>query len=104
MRELGEILHLAKSGRLILRLTDKIAQNQTGRLITDENGRRVGKIIEIFGPVRSPYASVAPLIGKSNRLVGLKVFLYDEQPSRKKKSSTYYVQQTHYKRRDQTNH
>jgi len=39
-----------------------------GTLIFDDNGKKLGKIIELIGPVKSPYASVALIssrIGKS---------------------------------------
>jgi len=49
------MLHRAKSGRLIIRLTREL---RTGAMIVDSQGKRLGKVVELIGPVRAPYASV----------------------------------------------
>lgn len=79
MNELGEILHIAKSGQVIVKLSfDASDKNATGLSVLDINGRQIGKILEIFGPVRSPYASVQPSRQKLTGIVGTKVFVTDE--------------------------
>jgi RNA-binding protein len=50
------LLHQAKSGRLIVRLSREV---RSGVFILDERGKRLGKVVELIGPVRAPYASVA---------------------------------------------
>jgi RNA-binding protein len=50
------LLHQAKSGRLIIRLSREV---RPGVPILDERGRRLGKVVELIGPIRAPYASVA---------------------------------------------
>jgi RNA-binding protein len=73
--EIGEILHLAKSGRLIVKLNTKRAEQiKPGELLIDGSGRRVGKVAELLGPVKTPYASVIPMTDRTSRLVGSKVF------------------------------
>ena len=71
--EIGEVLHLAKSGRIIVKVRQGAAANP-GQLLVDATGRRVGKVVELLGPVRAPYASVIPLTDKPSRLAGSKVF------------------------------
>ncbi|MEM4311255.1 MAG: Gar1/Naf1 family protein [Nitrososphaerales archaeon] len=71
MEELGDVLHLAKSGRLIVKLREKV---QVNTLVLDEKGRKIGKIAELIGPVSSPYASVIPLTDRVKRYIGKKVF------------------------------
>ena len=56
MRQVGTILHRAKSGRLIVRLSKEV---RTGATVLDSEGKRLGKIVELIGPVRAPYASVS---------------------------------------------
>lgn len=56
MREVGVILHRAKSGRLIVRLTKEV---RTGVSILDGQGKKLGKVVELIGPVKAPYASVS---------------------------------------------
>ena len=50
------MLHQAKSGRLIVNLTKEITP---GVFLFDDKGRKLGKVIELIGPVKAPYASVA---------------------------------------------
>jgi len=74
-QEVGEVMHLAKSSRLIVRLLGSSSKEiHSGEVLIDQNGRNVGKVIEIIGPVTSPYASIIPLIGRPNKVLGLKVF------------------------------
>ena len=64
MKEIGVILHKAKSGRLIVRLTKTV---QTGSTLLDERGKKLGTVVELIGPVKSPYASVALATSRSGR-------------------------------------
>ncbi len=65
MFQVGTIMHQAKSGRLIVRLSREV---RPGLFLLDEDGKKLGRIVELIGPVRSPYASVAVVssrLGKS---------------------------------------
>jgi RNA-binding protein len=65
--EVGEILHLAKSGRLIVKLNAEGAKRvKAGELLLDASGRKVGRVAELLGPVKTP--------DRTNRLAGSKVF------------------------------
>jgi RNA-binding protein len=72
--EMGEVMHLAKSGRLIVKLNAAGAGMKAGELLVDGSGKRVGKVVELLGPVSAPYASVIPMTDRTSRLVGAKVF------------------------------
>lgn len=72
--EIGEIMHLAKSGRLIVKLNAAGAGVRAGELLVDGSGKRVGRVAELIGPVSAPYASVIPMTDRTSRLVGAKVF------------------------------
>ena len=61
MLEVGVLLHQAKSGRLIVRLTREV---RPGVAILDDRGKRLGRVVELIGPVKAPYASVAVTSGK----------------------------------------
>lgn len=56
MFQVGTILHLAKSGRLIVRLS---REARPGAFVFDDGKRKVGRIVELIGPVKAPYASIA---------------------------------------------
>jgi RNA-binding protein len=72
--EIGEIMHLAKSGRLIVKLNAAGASIRAGELLVDGSGKRVGRVAELIGPVSAPYASVIPMTDRTSRLVGAKIF------------------------------
>jgi RNA-binding protein len=54
--QVGIILHQAKSGRLIVRLSKEV---RPGAFLFDDGRRNLGRVVELIGPVRAPYASVA---------------------------------------------
>lgn len=53
--QVGTLLRQAKSGRLIVRLSQEV---RPGAYIFDDGGRKLGRVVELIGPVKSPYASV----------------------------------------------
>ncbi len=71
MREVGEVLHTARSGRIILRLEQEVP---AGSVLVDSKGRNAVKVLELMGPVKKPYASAIPGSSKSGTR-GQKVFL-----------------------------
>lgn len=71
MQEIGEILHLAGSGRVIIQLKDKLAE---GQILCDEKGTKVAKVVEIIGPVKEPFASAIPLTNNIKRYIGRSIF------------------------------
>jgi RNA-binding protein len=84
MNELGEVLHMAKSGRLIVKISAATGEKKVmGTPVIDLTGKQIGKIQEIFGPVVSPYASVQPSREKLTSIIGTKVFITDEASFRK---------------------
>jgi RNA-binding protein len=58
------LLHQARSGRLIFRLTREL---KPGVVLLDERGRKLGKVVELIGPVKSPYASVVPATSRAGK-------------------------------------
>lgn len=82
MQGVGEVLHLASSGRVIIRLTKAL---RDGQLLVDDAGRKIAKVSEMIGPVDAPYASAAPLTNNIKKYVGKKVFMIEETPATKPK-------------------
>jgi len=73
MQEVGEVLHRAKSGRLIVRLKGRV---EPGTVLVDSKGRNAAKVVELIGPVSSPYASAAPASERADTgKEGKKLFL-----------------------------
>lgn len=72
MNEVATVLHLAGSGRLILRPNMDLKLNS---ILYDDKGHKVAKVMEYFGPVDSPYISAIPLTDRIKKIVGKKVFM-----------------------------
>jgi RNA-binding protein len=73
MQEVGEVLHRAKSGRLIIRLATRV---EPGSILLDSKGRKTARVVELIGPVKRPYASAAPASDRAaTGKDGRKVFL-----------------------------
>lgn len=82
MQEVGEILHLANSGRVIIQLSEKLVE---GQVLCDEKGIRVAKVMELIGPVRRPFASASPLTNNIKKYIGKEVFATKFSPGKKEK-------------------
>ena len=80
MQEVGDILHLATSGRVIVRLAKIVTQDQ---ILCDENSTRVAKVTELIGPVAKPYASAISLTNNVKRFIGKKMFVSEIPPAKK---------------------
>ncbi len=68
MRRLGKVLHLSKSGNLLLRL-ERYPVPVIGAQACDYKLRSVGVVNNILGPVRTPYVSVKPVANVDGALV-----------------------------------
>ena len=77
MQEVGEVLHLASSGRVVIKLSKPL---RDGQIIVDGSGNKVAKVSEMIGPVDAPYASAIPLTNNIKKLVGQRVYVVDESP------------------------
>jgi RNA-binding protein len=53
-----------------------------GETVVDENLKPVGKILDVFGPVSSPYAAVRPTTLDPQKLVNRKLYVV---PSKRRK-------------------
>jgi RNA-binding protein len=69
--QIGILMHQARSGRLIVQLSQALQQ---GTEVVDERGRKLGRVVELIGPVKTPYASIALATSRFGR-PGDKVFI-----------------------------
>jgi len=84
LQEVGEILHLATSGRVIVRLSKTVVQDQ---ILCDQNSTKVAKVTELIGPVAKPYASAISLTNNIKKFVGKKMFAFDIPSAKKHKEN-----------------
>jgi rRNA processing protein Gar1 len=73
LRRLGKVLHLSKSGNLLLRL-EEYPGPIIGARVCDYKLRSVGVVNNILGPVKTPYVSVKPVSNVDGALVGRVIY------------------------------
>ncbi|MBO0887653.1 H/ACA RNA-protein complex protein Gar1 [Candidatus Bathyarchaeota archaeon] len=78
MRRLGKVLHLSKSGNLILRL-DQDPVPTIGAQVCDYKLRQIGVVNNVLGPVRNPYVSVKPAANADGALAGRVLYLVEKE-------------------------
>ncbi|HVP23136.1 MAG TPA: Gar1/Naf1 family protein [Conexivisphaerales archaeon] len=71
MQEIGTIVRRARSGMVIVKLS---REPREGQVLFDSRGRSVGRVTEVFGPVKGAYASLSPHTDRLEGLVGEKVY------------------------------
>jgi len=76
MRRLGKVLHLSKSGNLILRLEQKVVPTISAKVV-DYKLRRIGEVNNVLGPVKNPYVSVKPATTADSTLEGRILYLVE---------------------------
>ena len=81
MQEVGEVLHIANSGRVIVRLSKEIKE---GQILCDKNSQKIGRVTELIGPIKNPFASAIPLSNNLKKISGTKVFSLEQTPVMKK--------------------
>lgn len=87
--EAGEVIHIAKSGRLILKIGKDI-ELKPGENLFDDAGKKIGRITELIGQVKAPYASVLLVDSRIKGTSGNKLFRFSSQrgvPSKTRKKS-----------------
>lgn len=55
MEKIGEVLHVIRGNRAIAKVK---AAPKIGLKVFDGKGKLIGKIVDVFGPVKSPYIEV----------------------------------------------
>ena len=81
MNRLGTVTHITGSGKLILRTKVKV---KTGMKIVDEELVSVGKIVDVFGPIKNPYVSIDSTIPDPSRCVGHPLYIMSEGGRRRR--------------------
>ena len=76
-------MHLANSGRVIIKLSSVIKE---GQLLCNESSQKIAKVTELIGPVKDPYASAIPLTNNLKKLNGMKVFSFEQTFPAKRKN------------------
>ena len=73
-------MHLARSGRVIVRLSNTVGANQ---ILCDYKNVKVANVTELIGPVAKPYASAISLTNNIKKFVGKKMFTFETTSAKK---------------------
>jgi RNA-binding protein len=69
----GTVAHVCQ--RLAIVPIDGAQMPEIGTVVVDQELQRVGRIVDIFGPVSAPYAAVSPTDQQTGvRLIGQRVY------------------------------
>jgi len=82
LRRLGQVLHISSDGNLILRAEEP---SKIGAKVIDGHKRRVGVVLDVFGPIDSPYISVKPESADAEGLVGRSLFILQRKKRGRRK-------------------
>ncbi len=89
MRRLGTIVSKTKAGLIVVKSQLKDPRRIVGAIVYDKYMKRIGKIVDVMGPVDSPYVVVKP---DSKEIVDLiesgYLYYYIERKSRKRGGRT----------------
>lgn len=84
LRVLGKALHITSRG-LVARAD---SPPKVGQIVLDSSEKRVGNVLDVFGPVKSPYFVVKPASGvlrsDLERLVGSDIYMGEEHAKGRK--------------------
>jgi len=65
LQRLGRVLHVSRSRNIITTIENL---PKIGETVVDENLKPFGTILDIFGPISSPYASIKPKAQETEKL------------------------------------
>ena len=67
LKRLGKVLHLSGSSKLILKTKVNVT---TKTKVLDSNGKSIGYVFDIFGPIENHYISIAPSVMDPGKYIG----------------------------------
>ncbi len=77
LKRIGIVIQTTKSGTILVK--SKFTPKE-GAWAVDPSLRKVGKIIDIFGPVKAPYVAIKPLDTKDlKNLIGKPLYLLEKK-------------------------
>jgi len=79
VQRLGLVLHVSPSRNVIVKVENV---PRIGETVVDERLKPVGKVVDLIGPVSSPYASVRVTIENPQKLANAKLYAL---PSKRRK-------------------
>ncbi|MCC6021633.1 MAG: Gar1/Naf1 family protein [Desulfurococcaceae archaeon] len=60
MRKIGYFLHRSITGRYVVKITNSDKPPRLGSKVYNSEGRLLGVLVDLIGPVKNPYALIKP--------------------------------------------
>jgi len=67
LQRLGKAMHISDSKNLIVRAE---SLSRLGAIVVDKNLEKIGRVFDIFGPVKEPYISVKLGVSDPEKYIG----------------------------------
>lgn len=85
MKWLGLVMHISSQGKLILQSDFTPPLNA---LVATENKQNIGRIVDVFGPVKKPFVSIVPSIPSKDfeNLVGSALYITSREKNTRRRS------------------
>jgi RNA-binding protein len=81
LQRIGLVLHMSPSRNLVIK-TEK--PPKIGETVVNDNLKPVGKVVDVFGPVTSPYASVKPTARDPKKLLNTTLYSIPSRGERRR--------------------
>jgi RNA-binding protein len=73
LKRLGKILHLSNSKKLILKTKAPV---RLGTTVLTAKRKPVGRVFDIFGPIKNPYIAIEPSVNDPDRYVDRVLYIH----------------------------
>ena len=82
MRKIGRVIHISPSEKAVVRTTRPL---KIGEKVFDGNKKVIGRVSDVFGPIKAPYIEVSIENGKPSDFVGKTLYVSLKQSRRGKR-------------------
>ncbi len=89
MKKLGEVISKTNTGLIVASTSLRDPKRIVGAIVYDKDMRRIGRVIDVIGPVESPYVVIKPDSKDILGFIGENTLLYyyvERKPRRKTRS------------------
>lgn len=73
MQRLGRVQSFTPSQNIVVKVTDN--PPKIGTSVVDENLKVIGKVVDLIGPVSSPYVVIKPAVKEPEKLTAKRLYL-----------------------------
>jgi len=79
LKEVGRIIHYTKNKVFVIEAREKLVPDT---VLLDSRGGKLGKVIDVIGPINRPYLVVKPSLKNPEKYVGAYVYYVKKRKRR----------------------